>query len=284
MATKKSYSELLKDPRWQKKSGIYKLNINNRIYIGSAINLPKRLQQHYNDLCKNRHHNIHLQRAFNKYKILSFEILEIIIDKKELIKKEQYYIDTLKPTLNIAPMAGSQLGFKHSKKTKERLSVIQKGKFVSLETRKKMSIAKKGWSPTPEQRKNYSLSKLGKKNPFYKAGKKHPQYGTHKKPATIEKLSGKNNKRAKSGVLYDIETDKNYLFESLHLICKRLNINYRGILSALRNKRFYKNRYYADFVFIPHMSNNDIFEISRIAHFFNDTEEFYKKWGNHETS
>ncbi len=244
-----NYSDKLKDPRWQKKSGIYKIIIDKYFYIGSAINLKKRLGQHLSNLKAKRHHNRFMQNVFNKYQKIDFEIIEFV-KEQDLIIREQYYIDKLKPQLNIAPKAGNQLGFKHSENTKKHLSEIQIGKIITMETRRKMSESKKGWSPTLEQRINYSKAKMGKLNPFYKAGKNHPQYGKKRRPETIEKLSGKNNYQAKSGILYDVETNTNYIFQCLKTICRKLNLEYRGILSALRKERFYRDRYYINFISI----------------------------------
>jgi len=41
--------------------------VNNKIYIGSTKNLHKRKYKHFRDLKLNKHHSIHLQRAYNKY-------------------------------------------------------------------------------------------------------------------------------------------------------------------------------------------------------------------------
>lgn len=230
------------------KSGIYKLIINKKIYIGSAINLKLRLRQHYNDLLANRHRNIHLQRAYNLYNKIDFDIIEIINDHKDLIIKEQFYIDKLNPDYNISRIAGSQLGFKHTNETKLKLSKIQIGKKLSEETRLKMSLSRKGVKFKDSHRKKLSESKKGSKNPFYKVGVNHPQYGTHRSMSTKLKIS---KAHSNSGVMYDVEKDVNYIFQHLKTICNHFNLNYRGVLGALRNNRFYKNRYYFDFVDIP---------------------------------
>lgn len=80
------------------KTGIYKIICNGKIYIGSANNIDKRWKRHVNDLKKNKHVNIHLQRAFDKYGIESFhfEIVELC-NKEELLLKEQLYIDNFQP-------------------------------------------------------------------------------------------------------------------------------------------------------------------------------------------
>jgi hypothetical protein len=50
------------------------------------------------------------------YSNFNLEILEYC-DKEYLINREQYYLNLLKPEFNICKIAGSMLGFKHSKKT-----------------------------------------------------------------------------------------------------------------------------------------------------------------------
>jgi len=51
-----------------------------------------------------------LKHGFSNF---SFEILEYC-GIEELLKREQYYLDNLKPEYNIATIAGSTLGYKHT--------------------------------------------------------------------------------------------------------------------------------------------------------------------------
>lgn len=84
-------------------SGIYKITCikNKRIYIGSAKNIKERWQRHLDDLRLKSHINIHLQRAFDKYRLSSF-LFEIVEECEEnvLLLREQFYLDTLKPYEN----------------------------------------------------------------------------------------------------------------------------------------------------------------------------------------
>ena len=60
-------------------SGIYQIYnpINNKRYIGSSINIQRRLKEHKRNLRGGYHHNQHLQNAWNKYTdVLIFEPLE----------------------------------------------------------------------------------------------------------------------------------------------------------------------------------------------------------------
>jgi len=57
-----------------------------------------------------------------------------------LIKREQYYLDSLKPKYNILKVAGSSFGFKHSQYTKEILREKGIGRLHSITTRLKISL------------------------------------------------------------------------------------------------------------------------------------------------
>ena len=92
-----------------KQTGVYQIRnkINNKVYIGSTImSFTKRLEHHRCLLRKGTHKNTYLQHAWNKYGEESFEfsILEVV-DKCCTLEREQFYIDTLKPSYNINPLA-----------------------------------------------------------------------------------------------------------------------------------------------------------------------------------
>lgn len=99
-----------------KLTGIYKIvnKVDNKCYIGSAATyFKRRIRQHYFSLIKNTHENKYLQNAFNKYGINNFyfEIIEIC-PEKDVLKKEQYHLDTINPEYNLSPTAGNIKGVK----------------------------------------------------------------------------------------------------------------------------------------------------------------------------
>lgn len=78
--------------------GIYSIRhkATGKIYIGSTIkSFDYRKKKHFNKLKYNKHHNIKLQRAYNKYGKDAFEfcILEILNNISDVRQAEQYYID-----------------------------------------------------------------------------------------------------------------------------------------------------------------------------------------------
>jgi hypothetical protein len=64
------------------------------------------------------------------------EILEYC-DKVSLVKREQYYIDTLKPKYNILENAYSSIGYKHKpeilEKVRKQLGELNKKKSIEVE-------------------------------------------------------------------------------------------------------------------------------------------------------
>lgn len=138
-------------------SGIYKItcNENNRIYIGSAKNINKRWKRHINDLRNNKHVNIHLQRAFDKYgeRCFTFEVIEKCSEEK-LFEKEQLYLDTIKPDFNIGKNAcgGDNLSNNPNKE--------------DIVNRIKQTINENLSAMTEEERKE-KWGKIGTLNPNY---------------------------------------------------------------------------------------------------------------------
>jgi len=82
----------------------------------------------YKSLCKN---------GYSKFKLEILEYCEL----DNLIEREQYYLDTLKPEYNILKTAGSLTGFKHSMATRELMSIKKMNSTLSPEARLKIAMA-----------------------------------------------------------------------------------------------------------------------------------------------
>lgn len=93
--------ENLKLPEVKGKSGVYRFWCNEHSYIGSAKDFKHRLSTHINTMKRGTHHNHTVQNVFNKYglDLFTFEILEYC-EVDDLLVRETYYIQTLKPDMN----------------------------------------------------------------------------------------------------------------------------------------------------------------------------------------
>ena len=140
------------DPPKISSSGIYSITniINNKTYYGSSTNCGRRWQEHKTALRHNKHHNIHLQRAWNLYgeRSFKFQIVEKL-SNDELPTVEQQYLDFTKIVpvwcYNIAKETEhTNRGIKWSDESRQKLSISQTGRKLSEETKARMSTSAMG--------------------------------------------------------------------------------------------------------------------------------------------
>lgn len=251
-----------------RRSGIYMIiNIsNNKIYIGSAKRFVHRKRNHFNDLIKNKHHSDKLQKSYNKYgkDNFIFKMIEYVNDVNELIKREQYYIDILKPEYNIAKTAGSSLGCKRSEKTKQilrelnELGIIgRRGMKNSAEHNRKTSEGRIGMKFSDETRKKQSIKRLGV--PAWNKGTKGMGLTTAwNKGKKLSKEHGINcTKKAheankKKVYAYDIIDNNLKIFNSIG-DCK-LFFDVVSIQYYLGKKKVFKSKFFLSYNKINKMS------------------------------
>lgn len=158
------------------RSGVYAITNTetDKMYVGSSVNLQKRLREHRIALCKNSHHSIKMQRAWGKHGAENFRFATLLLcSPKDLLFYEQRAIDAFKSATragyNVAATAGSSLGVKHSQETRAKLSIAMRGNKHALgvkpsaETRARLSAAGKGRKKSAEHRAKISASQKGKK-------------------------------------------------------------------------------------------------------------------------
>jgi len=150
-----SYSNAKKDKAIiyqenRNKSGIYRWNnlITGKSYIGSSKSLSKRFTNYYSlNFIKKKVetessiiYNSILKYGYNNF---SLDILEYC-ESNLLLKREQYYLDILKPEYNILKIAGSNLGFKLTEETKLKISISKIGLKHDIPFSINLSKAKRG--------------------------------------------------------------------------------------------------------------------------------------------
>lgn len=147
-------------------AGIYYIVIGKKGYVGSTINLRKRLLEHFNSLKANRHHSLYLQNTYNKYKdkCVRYYIL-CTCPCEYLIKMEQWFLDNLEINTSFCTrkIADRNNGLKHTEETKkkfreimnrpenkERVQNINKGKKRSPELIEKIASKLRGRKQSEE--------------------------------------------------------------------------------------------------------------------------------------
>lgn len=175
-------------------SGIYKIQSQikpQRIYIGSSVNINNRRYQHLSDLKNNHHTSKKLQRHYNKYgkDDLLFSII-LGCDKEDLIKHEQFFIDSLNPYFNSREIAENNLGHKWSDESRNKLSQSLKKRFSDPKEIEKISMAHKGKKLTEEQKEKIGKKSKGRTHSLITREKlRIANIGRHLSEETKQKLS-----------------------------------------------------------------------------------------------
>lgn len=159
--------------------GIYAIRnaIDGRIYVGSSTRFVSiRFKEHRKQLRANRHHSVFLQRSWNKYGEIAFtfEVIELVIDPKVLLEREQFWIDQHRSYdkrfgFNISPTAGNTAGRSFSPETRAKMAASKIGTRHTAETIAKMSASRTGRVFSAETREKISRSHRGRKHPPHTA-------------------------------------------------------------------------------------------------------------------
>lgn len=160
-----------------KVSGVYFIRnlVNNKVYIGSSVDVKARWNVHYSLLKRDIHWNKHLQSAWNKCRgdNFVFNIFEEVEDVNKLYEREQYWLDKIQSYERCngynmaedaeASMRGRKIG-PMSKEHREKLSKAHKGVkrgSMSEEQKRKISKGERG-------KKLRDTHKVGCQCPFCK--------------------------------------------------------------------------------------------------------------------
>ena len=219
-------------------SGIYQIRnlIDDKIYVGRASFLDKRKWEHYRTLRYNKHSNIYLQNAYNKYGV-SFFVFEILeeCNKDMLISREHHWCKKLncnnpKIGYNLA-ITHPTIGFyKHSDETKLKISNALKGKKRSEEAIRRMRATKIGCKLS-ENHKN-KIKEWHKNND-------HPMLKGHsleaKRKMSASRKGCKSNHRKKINS-YCLTTGERIVFDSLSEASLYFSIGVTSISNNLHNR------------------------------------------------
>lgn len=183
--------------------GIYKIIniVNNKFYIGSAVNLRKRKTRHFSELRTGRHNNRHLLAAWTKYgeQAFVFVVVEEVNDRALLLEAENRWLkghvgkdycynigtDATAPALGMSGELSPTWGLK---RTPEQLAAQNwTGKKHTPESREKIRQYLIGKPKSAETRAKISATLSGAGNPNY--GKPRSEAFKEKVSKAVEAIS-----------------------------------------------------------------------------------------------
>lgn len=173
--------------------GIYKIIniVNNKFYVGSAVDLKRRKTRHFCELRNNKHNNKYLQASWNKHGEQAFVF--VVIEEfgleadllaaenvwlKEHVGKEYCYnigVDATAPSLGMSGELSPTWGYKHTEQALQKIAASSKGRKRSKESVRKGAIYLIGKPRSTEVRAKISAALSGEGN--YWHGKKRPDHG-----------------------------------------------------------------------------------------------------------
>ena len=206
-------------------SGIYMITCtaNGRIYIGSTFDIRARWLKHRRQLRAGTHHNLHLQRAWDKYgeQGFSFEVLEFVMSFA-LLEKEQGWLDKLKPFgnrgFNLSKVAGAPMkGKHHSNETKAKLSASSKGRSA---WNKGIPSARKGVKMDIDAVERMAATKRGR-------------------PLSLQALAAASEVNAKEYILTNPDGIE-MCIKDLGRFCREHGLNSSGVYHIVNKNKTYR--------------------------------------------
>jgi group I intron endonuclease len=188
--------------------GIYKIInvVNNKFYVGSAVDLKRRKTRHFSELRNNRHSNGRLQNSWNKYgeQAFVFVVVEELPDDADLLAAENVWlkehvgkdycynlgVDATAPTLGMSGELSPTWGYKHTDEAKAVIAAASTGRKQDAETVLRKTAHLIGKPKSAEVRAKISATLSGEGNYWY--GKKRPDHGAKvSRPILITDAAGK---------------------------------------------------------------------------------------------
>lgn len=181
--------------------GIYKIInvVNNKFYVGSAVDLKRRKTRHFSELRTGKHKNRHLQAAWVKYGEQAFVFVvveEVPADAdllaaenvwlKEHVGKDYCYnlgVDATAPMTGFGGELSPTWGYKHTDRAKVVIAAASTGRTQDKETIKRKTAHLIGKPKPAEVRAKISATLSGEGNYWY--GKKRPDHGSKVSRAVV---------------------------------------------------------------------------------------------------
>jgi len=187
--------------------GIYKIInvINNKFYVGSAVDLKRRKTRHFSELRNGKHNNKHLQAAWVKYgeQAFVFVVVEEMPEDADLLAAENVWlkehvgreycynigVDAVAPMLGVGGEASPTWGYKHTLENRAIIAAASTGRTQDQETIQRKTAHLIGKPKSAAVRAKISDTLSGEGNYWY--GKKRPDHGAKvSRAVTVTKPDG----------------------------------------------------------------------------------------------
>jgi len=197
--------------------GIYKIinTINNKFYVGGAVDLKRRKARHFSELRMGKHNNRHLQAAWDKYGEQSFifAVVEELPSDADLSAAENVWlkghvgkdycynigVDATRPMLGASGDKSPTWGYKHTPQSLAQIGAASRVRVQSEEEKTKRRATMRGKPQPATVRAKISVTLSGEGNFWY--GKKRPDHG-----AKISKAVEATDSAGNSTVYPSIQT------------------------------------------------------------------------------
>jgi len=181
--------------------GIYKIInvVNNKFYVGSAVDLKRRKTRHFSELRTSKHNNRYLQAAWNKYgeQAFVFVVVEDLPKGADLLAAENVWlnehvgkeycynigINATAPMLGMSGELSPTWGYKHTPEAIAKIAETSLGRKQSAETIEKKIAYMRGKPKSAEARAKISAALMGEGNFWF--GKKRPEHGAKVSRAVV---------------------------------------------------------------------------------------------------
>lgn len=237
------------------KTGIYRWTHleSNKSYIGSSVNLGKRLKNYFNTTFISHStrrimiiNKALLKHGYSKFKL---EILEYCTTK-DLVKREQYYLDRFSPEYNVLKTTYSSIGYKHTNDSLEKVRInlvkLNLSKSIKVKVTNILTNTSVEYDSVREAAKNLNVSKDTLKRYILevKLLKGIYKLESNLKPSSYE--SNYVNHPASIGIeVTDLELKTVTRYPSISEAARVLNLKFQSIAIYFRRnqKSPFKGRY-----------------------------------------
>jgi group I intron endonuclease len=183
--------------------GIYKIInvVNNKFYVGSAVDFTVRKRKHWWQLRRGTHGNKHLQAAWVKYGEDSFKflIVEELPDDADILAAENVWLkehygkeycynlamDATAPQLGMSGEKNAMYGktFSHTEEAKAKIAAASAARVQTDEEKAKRRKSMQGHHISAATKAKISATLSGEGNYWY--GKKRPDHGAKVSRAVV---------------------------------------------------------------------------------------------------